>query len=311
MSAVGEFFIEQPNRNREELRTWIASWVNSSALKELVAVFGGRVPSGSLGVQLSALVEFSSVWDFRGGSERVQISLREDLEAKESELRPLFDQLGLSTPRAPRTKSYDQMVVLGGTLLSCRLRTEFAHELIAQHDIRCSSVSLLGTSRRALPEEYPALADAGINDLTNVTTEFEALSVSCVGCFQATPNGETEDENGLVREYVWREGSIRVLSTSPRRGEPRANTEDTYAHFSKAVGLTGEQSVLICTSQIYAPFQFFGAARMLAFPTGASVEVVGYPPQRASRSGSLQRVHNFLQEMRSALRAARILVDAI
>jgi hypothetical protein len=33
----------------------------------LVAHFGGEVPDGALGAVLDRLVEFSGIWDFRGG----------------------------------------------------------------------------------------------------------------------------------------------------------------------------------------------------------------------------------------------------
>lgn len=49
----------------------IGDWVDSAPLRDLVACFGGRWPTGDLGAVLAGLDEFSARhWDFRAGRER-------------------------------------------------------------------------------------------------------------------------------------------------------------------------------------------------------------------------------------------------
>ncbi len=96
-------------------------------------------------------------------------------------------------------------------------------------------------------------------------------------------------------------------------GEPgrRTNTADQYRFLTEHYDLGGSATVLLATSQIYYPFHLFGALADLALPTGATVELVGYPVEWAGDHSALRAPQNVLQEIRSALHSAKFLAERL
>jgi hypothetical protein len=112
-----------------------------------------------------------------------------------------------------------------------------------------------------------------------------------------------------VREYSGPEDlEVRVIAApSTKPGVRRANTPDTYAWFASQVAhLQPGQRLLVVTTSIYVPFQHANAVRMLALPFGVSVETVGAEPGDLDpRLYQQFLAHNYLQEVRSTIRALR------
>ena len=278
-------------------------------MQELVRIFGGEWRDDwSSSERLSFLEGFSERWDFRRGVERLDaatISL--DLN-DQSAVENAAAELGLTMTVPPMQKSYDYVLVLGGVAMSCRLRTEYAAEIVQQGNVAARAVLLLGALRR-IPDNERSDADSFA---PGSETEFDMLNAVAESAFQLHEGytdsvSEAANDNlvAIVRRYH-RSASPNILSLCAPSSDPvrRANTEDTYAFFAQIVNLQPDESVLICTSQIYYPFHLMGSMRMLALPYNVKVEVVGFPIDRAVGSSALRGTHNLLQEVRSGILAA-------
>ncbi len=118
-----------------------------------------------------------------------------------------------------------------------------------------------------------------------------------------------------VREYVSASGLpvsvVAAPSTEP--GARRANTPDTYGWFATELAtLQPGQRILLITTDIYVPYQHADALRMLALLYGVEVNVAGMRPGKLD--ARLQQAfgpHNYLQEVRSTIRALRALYEAL
>jgi hypothetical protein len=293
----------------DEMYRVIDRWTSSPAMQALVRIFGGRWRSDwSLQERLSFLESFSVRWDFRRGTERLdatRLSLRPEVERAVQEA---VAELGLTVASPPMLKSYDYVLVLGGVALSCKLRTEYAAEIVRKMDVQTRAVVLLGASRR-IPENERAVADSFA---PGSETEFDMLNAAAEAAFhlsrgydESVTQEDKENLTAVVRRYNVSAPPVIVSLCAPS-SDPgrRANSEDTYAFFASTFKLRAGQSVLICTSQVYYPFHTMGAMRMLAIPYDVYVEVVGFPIERATGSAALRGVNNLLQEVRSALQAS-------
>ncbi len=292
------------------------SWTKSPPIRQLARLFGAKWrDEWSLEERLIFLDSFSQRWDFRRGAERLDAATVSLDQAKQAAIREAAAQLGMTATMPPRSTHYDYMVVLGGVALSCKLRTEYAAELVQRKKIGTRAVVLLGASRR-IPENERADADSFA---PGSETEFDMLNAAAEtafalngACVDSVTEADNENLVAIVRRYHRAEPpdviSLCAPSSDPSR---RANSEDTYKFFAEVVALRAHQSVLICTSQIYYPFHLIGAMRMLALPYEVSVEVVGFPIDRATGAGALRGIHNLLQEVRSAIQAAVRLKQAL
>src|SRR3954451_6255594 len=105
--------IELPQEDgADAVRRFIASWIEHPALREIVEAEGGEWPSGTLIQQVAALHEFSSRWDFRGGSERLDLAAGEK-QYDDARILHAAEQLGLTTAEPPASGRYDHALVLG------------------------------------------------------------------------------------------------------------------------------------------------------------------------------------------------------
>jgi hypothetical protein len=132
-----------------------------------------------------------------------------------------------------------------------------------------------------------------------------------------TERGHASEEVGAswrVRAYSGPEGlEVKVIAApSSEPGVRRANTPDTYAWFASEVAhLRHGQRLLVVTTSIYVPFQHANALRMFSLPFGVSVETVGADPGDLDPRLSQKFLpHNYLQEVRSTIRALRDLYSA-
>lgn len=304
---------------RQAAVAWVEEWVRRPALARLVEVFGGpRRGSHGTARWLSDLEDFSAIWDYRRGRERNLVTdpsfpsevIREVLAAAE--------QLGLRGPDAPKSPSYDVVVILGGLVRASLARPAFAAQLIDRGTITASRVVALGGHRPLAGDEIE-MAESLIG--AHARDELDAMDAGIRSAFQlgrpAAVTGEQSDLVGgswTVREYRGSNGLpidvVAAPSTEP--GIRRANTADTYAWLAKESGLVSRgDRALIITTRIYSPFQEADAWRMLRLPHGVLVEVVGIDPGEVDqRLAQRFAAHQYLQETRSAIRAMRLLLSA-
>lgn len=300
----------------------IDSWARSPALAELVAAFhDGEGPPGDadLARLLAWLEEFSLRWDFRGGKERNLVADQEFDPVTHALILRTADELGLVGTLPPPSEYYDQVLILGGLVRACLARPLYAAALLDSGGIRAHSLAALGGYRPLRGDELELAARCGHSHLTD---EFGAMNAGIRAAFDVgeptSDRGERSDEVGASWRVVEYAGPNRtplrvVGAPSSEPGVRRANTPDTYAWFaSELAKLSGGERILVVTSDIYVPFQHADAMRMLALPFGVEIHAVGIQPGDVDpRLQQTFAPHNYLQEIRSTIRALRALHEAL
>ncbi|UWZ49846.1 hypothetical protein Dmats_29910 [Dactylosporangium matsuzakiense] len=272
----------------EALPARLHSWAGSPVMRDLVAAFNGRLPDavGTAGL-LAWLDEFSDThWNFRGrlgGAERDRV--RVDLDpAHAAAALTAAEGLGLTDSIEPPHAGYDHLLILGGLAPACLQRTEYAARLAATR--RIGAVTALGSLRPLSPPERQ------VQGVGAAETEADALAAGVRAAFDR---------------------HVPVLVAPPRDpAAPRANTADTYEHWAAVAQPRPEQRILIVTSPIYVPFQHCDAIRILALRYRCGIDTVGFDPARATtpQPPGAAAPDRYLQEIRSAIRAARALHTA-
>ncbi len=284
----------------EAVRAFIAGWIQHPALRAIVEAEGGNWPDGALTEQVTALHRFSSRWDFRGGAERLELSVGE--RSNEARIVGAADQLGLTRAEPPESTRYDHGLVLGGTALASinRVRRLF--------DIRGDNAALrqaaVLTALREIGEAEFDLVRSHC-DLARLVdgadTEFDVMTNAVAHFGRATARIErTSNPNPHLASAEAEIGGVLVLAAPSGDPDRRANTRDNYDVYSARVGTA--DAVLIVTSSIYLPYQFFVALQAFGWDEPRTIEAVGFPP--GWMGGVLTGVDNILQETRSALYGA-------
>jgi len=286
------------------VREFIESWLEQPALRHIVELEGGAWPQGSLEKRVAALHDFSDRWDFRGGSERLEISSAGPDGSAESILSEA-EKLGLTLATPPSRSSYDHALVLGGTALASIYRLRRLYELLDE-GLQVEHIAILTALREVGEAELELVA--GREDIAPIVvdrprTEFEVM-VAALEFFsgeEARIEWEAH-ENPHLESAKARCGNALALAAPSADPHRRANTRDNYDAYSRFIG--PEDSVLIVTSSIYLPYQFFIGLQALGWNEPRTIEAVGFPPEWME--GVLTGATNVLQEVRSALFGAEM-----
>src|SRR5688572_6025925 len=114
----------------EDVERSVREWVFSDRLRELVAIFGERIPATGTREALAWLDEFSlRRWDFRGGGERSAMRHHEFTPGENAAITAAMHDLGLAGRTAPARDSYDRILILGGGAPACFIRPAYAASL--------------------------------------------------------------------------------------------------------------------------------------------------------------------------------------
>lgn len=313
---------------RQELPDAIGAWARSPALARLVFDFGETLPvEFPTGELLAWLDDFSACWDYRAGTERNLVQAPQLSPVTRKVVLAGAEALGLIGSGAPpkhldgdgSPARYDDVLILGGLVRACLARPLHAAKLISDGQLEAQTVTALGGFRTIAGDEI-GLAAKVIDE--EVHDEFHAMDAGVRNAFEIYAlNSERGEESEIlgaswrVREYSTAGGmAVRVVAApSMEPGTRRANTPDTYAWFATQLAkLQAGQRVLIVTTEIYVPYQHADALRMLALPYGVEVDMVGANPGKvhpALRQTFLP--HQYLQEVRSTIRALRALEQAL
>ena len=299
----------------------IDAWARSPALAETIAALAPDAEPPyreDLATLLAWLDDFSVRWDFRGGNERNLVVDRQLGEAADALVPGAAHALGLVGTTPPPSSRYDHVLILGGLVRACLARPLHAARLLRERTIEASAVTALGGYRELRGDELELAARFGMSDLTD---ELDAMHAGMRAAFEL---GEPVDDRGEPSDVVgaaWRvveyagphEIPLRVVAAPSREpGGRRANTPDTYEWFASTLAkLRRGQRILIVTTDIYAPYQHADALRMLALPHAVEIDVVGIRPGDVDpRLAQEFKPHNYLQEIRSTIRAYRQLHEA-
>jgi hypothetical protein len=275
------------------LLTAIEGWVWSPPMRALCAEFGGEFGrSGSILDDLTALEAFSSRWDYRGGAERGAADPVRFGEGREARVLAAVDALGLGRATVPTGTSCDHVLILGGLAPACFARCFGAARLVGDGPAgRPTSITALAAVRPLMDSEVEALRSFTEEPLAS---EYDALKAGVRAAF-----GHPRD------------GHLRVVAVpTARRGAARADSGETLEWFAKNSGrLTADQTVVLVTTSIYAPYQHAVGLRTLNLSSGVRVEIDGiHPTEMDPRLAPQFRAGHFLQEIHATIRALRLLV---
>jgi hypothetical protein len=298
------YCLQVPEENgAEAVRNFVAGWINQPALRRIVEAEGGRWPKGSIEEQIEDLHDFSARWDFRGGAERLEIDRASRKDYADSLLTDAA-KLGMTAADRPASDGYDHALVLGGTALASIYRLRSLYEL-REEGLDIGQVAVLTALRevgeselqivRERPEIAPIVEQSPQTEFDVMVRATELFSRSSSTVERTpNPNPNLESAQAQIADAI-------VLAAPSADPERRANSRDNYHVYENQIG--SADSVLVVTSSIYLPYQFFIALQALGWEEPRVIEAVGFPPEWMQ--GILTGPQNVLQEIRSALFGAR------
>ena len=308
---------EQTVKDRKkEILTNISDWVNSVALKNMVAIFGKEIPSGSLKSKIEWLNEFANEWDYRkkqsSDGERWTVTAEPIAEANASKIMEYVRVLGLVDIEKP-IKYPDYILPLGGALFSNYNRPKKAKEIIDSMNIQsCDIVALSGT--RPITDVERSSVDTYA---PSAITEFEAISQGMEKVFGLNSKRYKEEhyrnENinleWAQRTYDEKYHNNKIISLAAPSSDPnrRANSRDTFLYFLEKFNVKKGDKLLLVTSTIYVPFQLLRFMD-LAIENGFYVDCVGIPI--GNKNGdNISRITNYCQETKAVINAIKSISD--
>jgi hypothetical protein len=280
---------------------------------------------------LEALAGLSASWDFRGRKERDSIAeapaavngrlLPNDLVIPAARALGLVDSLPL-----PRS-SFSHFAVLGGLVNACVNRAQRAAVML-RNGIEAPSVTVLGGHRELSETERARAGELGMGDLTDEAAVLVAAGraafsledgVTAADLDRPEP-GWSGDPRGPVPEaaqtlyassahYSWPSADI-VIAPSGEPAQRRANTADGLRHWATLEGIGAGDHVLLLTTQIYVPYQHLAAVSVLGLERGCAVYCCGVDAATSVLGLRAFGGRDYLQEIRSTLRAAVTLLKS-
>jgi hypothetical protein len=291
-----------------DLAASIAGWVASAPLRELVEHFGGSVPAGAAGAVLDALAEFSSVWDFRGGTkERFDTDRVHYEPAVDAWVRERIHALGLGG-LPPAHPSYDHVIVLGGGIRVALGRSDFTARLLAG-GVTAGTVAGLGSLRRRDDREHREALRLGLGV---VETEADMMAVA-LRRFLALGDAAKESSGDGWWHRVWAaQPEVHVLAAASTRPPLRANTACTLLGWAEHVHAPAPgERVLLITNDPYARHQHCDAVRLLGLRFGCGIETISMDDRATAEWGRPLSTTELLQEVRSSILATRNLYAVV
>jgi len=320
---ANNFILNCPDLNGErikEMKENIESWLKTPILKKLVNAFEGEIPERFDLSDLSKwLLDFSDCWDFRSKQKQAFDSkvgegvrwLVTDNGLSDEQKSLAFvaaSELGLRDNFTPSIKDFDYVWVLGGAKLSCLLRSRLAHDAIKNmtHSpkavIMLASMRPIGDAEREATNTYAPDAETEY-DLFIATAQQE-FNVN--NDFNEERHDDIENANSswVVRKYpVYGYDVYIIAAPSSDPQKRRANSADTYEFFFNRFQAPKGSSILLTTSQIYAPYQHLEAVRTIAIPHIIYLDTIGFPPEWGGALQGMNSPSNYLQEIRSTIQA--------
>lgn len=308
----------------------IDGWLASVPVHALVEAFSSTgqdlelardlaAEKGDVAERLARLDAFTDRWDTRRGRERNQadeLPMRPD---QEELVTAAAEALGMCGGTRLRYDRYDHVLMLGGLVRACLVRTAHAAHLIRSGQVTAGSVTALGGHRPFVGDEFELAARAGAPELAE---EYEAMDFGTrrafgLGAPESVEGEKSELPGGTwgVRHYRAADGTpvqvVAAPSSEPERR--RADTPDSYAFFAEHVAaLQPGERLLLVTTSIYVPAQHAAAVRMLKLPFGVEVDTVGNEPGAVAGMAPHQfTATKYLLEVRSTVRSLVRLAEVL
>lgn len=316
----------------QAIREKIHAWVTSPYLIDLTKMFDADINFGQeLRDLLSDLEQFSARWDFRRmarergvptddkmregiGAARWLTSSPRFSEDENACVRQNVSRLGLVEGKSPSQLSYDYVIAMGGGRLSCKLRPLRIREFM-DAGLGAGTVVLLGAARPILEDERDATdtyAPGAVNEFDLIVAGGQQAFGFDASQFKENRFDHPTNVNlsWVVRRFDanWRGQALSIFALSAPSSDPgrrRANSADTLEFFLGQEHVGEDSTLLLVTSQIYVPYVQLEALRTLGIPRGLFVETVGFPMNRMPALQGMSDTSHYLQEIRSAIQAAR------
>jgi hypothetical protein len=309
---------QSDDRTLSGLEDVLRRWATSPPLRALAEASGWAWPQtgDTLGL-LRALADLSADWDFRGRRERDFISRASAVvngrEIPDDLVLPAARALGLVAAGPLPGRSFSHLVVLSGLVAACVNRTHHAAALL-RGGLPADSVVVLGAHRPLSEAESDRLREL---DLGDAADEADVIVAATRRSFGLGPGRTIEDEHpaGLPHaaraRYQWPGERVEVVIAPSSEPEVRrANTVDQLTYWADLAGIGDAHSVLLVTTQIYVPFQHLDALRVLSLARGCAVYSCGVDATSSLLPAKQFAGRDYLQEIRSALRASAALLAA-
>lgn len=293
-------------------------------MRALARASGWEWPAGrDTGELLDRLAALSDEWDFRGrggGVERNLIGadaaeVNGHLVAEELVL-AAADALGLVRATPVPDVTFTTLLVLSGLVRACVNRTRHAAALV-RDGLHADSVTVLGGHRELGGAEPEQAATLGFGEQLDEADVVLAATRQAFGLGGPRKSEESGPRPGAWDDRLWSAWAryawpgIQVLiapSSDPGR---RVNTVDQLRFWASENGIGHGDRVLLLTTQIYVPYQQFGALQVLGIERGCGVYCCGVDAASSFLPGTVFSGRSYLQEIRSALRAASQLLSAV
>jgi hypothetical protein len=301
----------------------LREWVGSAPIRALAEASGWEWPDcRTTDELLDRLATLSTDWDFRsqhGGVERDLVS--GDAAQVNGRLIPeelivaAAEALGLVSATPVPDERFSALVVLSGLVRACVNRTKHAADLLS-NGVGVDSVTVLGGHRKLSDGERAQAAQLGFGE------QFDEADVVVAATREAFGLGEPQQakESGPPRDdwddelwsawsqHVWPDIQVLIAPS----GDPgrRVNTVDQLRYWASENGIGRDDRILLLTTQIYVPYQQLGALQVLGVERGCSVYCCGVDATSSYLPPASFTGRSYLQEIRSALRAAAQLLAA-
>lgn len=314
----------------ERLDPVLREWASSPPLRALAEASGWEWPScpdtAELLTRLTDLSgggdDPSSGWDFRarlGGKERNFIEtapaevngriIPEDL------IKAAAQALGLVEATPVPAEQFTALVVLSGLVRACVNRTRHAADLL-RNGLQADTAVVLGGHRQLGGQEPAQAKELGLGE---VFDEAEVVVAATRQAFSLAPAEKVQSAAHLPAwddalwaasaRYRW-PGVEIVIAPSSEPSARRVNTQDQLRHWGGLAEIGHTDRVLLLTTQIYVPFQQLVGLRVLGLERNCRVYCCGVDAASSFLPGKTFSGRSYLQEIRSALRAAAALMKA-
>jgi hypothetical protein len=302
----------------------LRDWVSSAPVRSLAEASGWDWPSFSgTGELLTRLAELSADWDFRGrggGVERnfigAEAAVVNGREVPGELVISAARALGLVTATPVPAERFTSLVVLSGLVRACVNRTRHAWELV-HGGVRADSVTVLGGHRELRGDELVLAKEQGFGEPFDEADVVLAATRRAFGLGEpaeaeaSRPSRSDWDDElwSASARYRWPGVEVMIVPS----GEPgkRVNTEGQLRYWADRHGIGRDHRVLLLTTQIYVPFQQMVGLRVLGIERGCAVHCCGVDAETSFLPGASFSGRSYLQEIRSALRAASELMAAV
>jgi hypothetical protein len=275
-------------------------WLDSEALDDLVRRLDG--PRGAPADRDSLLLWSAATLDTRDGAERREAAPVTWSDVWVQALLDAAAPLGLTFTSPPLRTDYDVALILGGATTGNRLRIALARKLV-DAGARVGQLVGLAAERPLSARERETEPDSAQDE-----SEWRNLRRHAVEAFGPL---EPKSQRGGGRSTgAWRDElyastaglGVRLLVAPSPDPARRATTADAVDFFAREVPADVRRSILVITSAIYAPYQFFAAAPPLLNAGAEHAELVGTSSSADAPEGV--RAQRIGQETHAAIETA-------